>query len=92
MRSGFGFLELYPEGDHGVVLFPRRHILGGLHVAIRLGVGVSGALDKDVVTRVLVGLDELGSLRIGTGDNDSLRAEDVALEASSHQAVDVLAG
>mmetsp|Transcript_24517 Transcript_24517/g.47663 ORF Transcript_24517/g.47663 Transcript_24517/m.47663 type:complete len:278 (+) Transcript_24517:1268-2101(+) len=45
-----------------------------------------------MVTRVLVALNKLGSLRVGAGDDDGLRPHDVALEAGGHQAVDVLAG
>mmetsp|Transcript_82936 Transcript_82936/g.222482 ORF Transcript_82936/g.222482 Transcript_82936/m.222482 type:complete len:618 (-) Transcript_82936:32-1885(-) len=80
------------EGHHGVVLLPGGHVGGGLGVAVRAGLGVGGTHDEHVVARVLVGLDELGGLSVGTGDDDGLGAHDVALETGGHEAIDVLAG
>mmetsp|Transcript_5502 Transcript_5502/g.8752 ORF Transcript_5502/g.8752 Transcript_5502/m.8752 type:complete len:489 (+) Transcript_5502:256-1722(+) len=79
-------------GDNPVVLLPGIHLIRALGIAVRPSRLVGGALDEHVVARILVGLDKLGSFGVGTGNDDSLSAHDVALQTGSHEAVDVLAG
>mmetsp|Transcript_7841 Transcript_7841/g.20120 ORF Transcript_7841/g.20120 Transcript_7841/m.20120 type:complete len:228 (-) Transcript_7841:980-1663(-) len=74
-----GVLHAHLEGHDLVVLLPCGDVLWGLGVAVRLGVGVGGALDKHVIAGVLVALNQLGGLRVGPRDDDRLRAQDVAL-------------
>mmetsp|Transcript_1145 Transcript_1145/g.2482 ORF Transcript_1145/g.2482 Transcript_1145/m.2482 type:complete len:242 (-) Transcript_1145:371-1096(-) len=73
-----------------VLLLPSCHLSRGLCIPVGSCLGVGGALDEDMVPRILVRLDQLRCLCIGTRHKDSVCSEDVALQTGRHETVDVL--